>query len=174
RVEVTDLASRSARVVVPDYQLSLAIVRAHVAAVQGVAVAEQVDVERGFRDQGFDSLAAVNLRNRLIAATRLTLPVSLVFDYPTVAALTDHLLAELVPAEPTGLSAVLTEIDRLEAALGAVEVTGPDHAAATGRLRDLLDRFSPPAEVADRVATELSDASDAELIDFIGNTLGIS
>ncbi|WP_462183448.1 SDR family NAD(P)-dependent oxidoreductase, partial [Frankia sp. AgKG'84/4] len=170
-----DLAAQLAELAGPARRDALlAIVRAHVAAVQGVAVAEQVDVERGFRDQGFDSLAAVNLRNRLIAATRLTLPVSLVFDYPTVAALTDHLLAELVPAEPTGLSAVLTEIDRLEAALGAVEVTGPDHAAATGRLRDLLDRFSPPAEVADRVATELSDASDAELIDFIGNTLGIS
>ncbi|WP_242423002.1 SDR family NAD(P)-dependent oxidoreductase, partial [Frankia torreyi] len=150
----------------------LAIVRDHVAAVQGHASPDAVDVDRGFRDQGFDSLAAVNLRNRLIAETGLSLPVSLVFDYPTAAALTDHLLGELVPDEPAGLPAVLAEIDRLESALA--DVADADREAAADRLRDLLTRLGGPAADGAAVAAELSAASDAELIDFIGKTLGIS
>ncbi|MCL9761317.1 SDR family NAD(P)-dependent oxidoreductase [Frankia sp. AiPa1] len=154
----------------------LTLVRGHVAAVQGLARPDQVDVDRGFRDQGFDSLAAVNLRNLLIGETGLPLPVSLIFDYPSASALTDFLLDELVPAEPTGLSVVLTEIDRLEVALDAALVTGPDRSAAVDRLQDLLARLRTPADAPAEpaVAAELSDASDAELIDFIGKTLGIS
>ncbi|MCM3885195.1 acyl carrier protein, partial [Frankia sp. R82] len=158
----------------------LAIVRGHVAAVQGLARPEQVDVERGLRDQGFDSLAAVNLRNLLGAQTGLSLPVSLAFDYPTTSALTDFLLGELVPTPPTGLSAVLAEVDRLEAVLDTAEVTGADRLAATDRLQDLLTRLrttpdpSGDAPGEPSVAAELSDATDAELIDFIGKTLGIS
>jgi acyl transferase domain-containing protein/acyl carrier protein len=178
-----DLAARLAELSGPARRETLlAAVRGHVAAVQGQSSPEQVDVQRGFRDQGFDSLAAVNLRNRLLAQTGLTLPVSLVFDYPTVDALTDYLLAELVPDEPTGLSAVLAELDRLESTLATAGLASPDRAAAGDRLRDLLIRLNAPADGAGgtdgatetSVAQELSAASDAELIDFIGNTLGIS
>ncbi|MCK9930773.1 SDR family NAD(P)-dependent oxidoreductase, partial [Frankia sp. Mgl5] len=172
-----DLAARLAELSGPARREALlAVVRGHIAAVQGHASPDQVDVDRGFRDQGFDSLAAVNLRNRLTAETGLSLPAGLVFDYPTAAALTDHLLTELVPDEPAGLPTVLAEIDRLESVLTAAAVTGADHSAATDRLRDLLARFSSPPQAANgtSVVEELSDASDAELIDFIGKTLGIS
>jgi polyketide synthase 12 len=59
-----------------------------------------VDPRRGFREQGFDSLAAVRFRNRLCAVTGLALPVTTAFDHPSPRALTDLLLAELTPAEP--------------------------------------------------------------------------
>ncbi|MFE3828111.1 type I polyketide synthase, partial [Streptomyces sp. NPDC059092] len=68
-----------------------ALVRAQAAAVLGHAVPEAVDTARAFRDQGFDSLGAVEFRNRLVGLLDLDLPRSLVFDHPSPDAVARHL-----------------------------------------------------------------------------------
>nr|WP_190815892.1 type I polyketide synthase [Saccharopolyspora pogona] len=79
-------------------------VRAEVASVLGHADTDEIKDTAMFRDLGFDSLASVDLRNRLSTLMGLRLPATVVFDYPNVQALADYLVSriETIGDEPGG------------------------------------------------------------------------
>ncbi|MGV4989125.1 SDR family NAD(P)-dependent oxidoreductase, partial [Streptomyces sp. NRAIS3] len=74
------------------------LVRRHAAEVLGHGSADAIRADRSFKEAGFDSLTAVELRNRLVAATGITLSPAVVFDYPKPELLAEQLHARLFGA----------------------------------------------------------------------------
>ncbi|MBP2325806.1 acyl transferase domain-containing protein [Kibdelosporangium banguiense] len=75
----------------------LNLVRRHVAAVLGHDTIAEIAPDRAFKELGFDSLAAIEVRKRLSTATGVPLPVTLIFDYPTPRAAAEFIGGHIGP-----------------------------------------------------------------------------
>ncbi|MFI2511764.1 type I polyketide synthase [Streptomyces sp. NPDC018972] len=163
----------------------LELVRAHTAAALGHDSVDEIRPDRAFSELGFESITAVDLRNRLNRLTGLSLPATLLFDHPTPLALVDLLLTELLEDGMAGAAHVHAEIDRLASGLASAVVGETDRTSITKRLQTLLTTWTattdtgngpdtgdgprPPAERS--VAEELEAATDDEMLAFIDTRL---
>ncbi|WP_159066421.1 polyketide synthase dehydratase domain-containing protein, partial [Streptomyces hygroscopicus] len=142
-----DWAARLARLsAVDQYRTLLGLVRDHAATVLGHTDAEAVHADVSFKELGFESLTAVELRDRLAAATGLRLPAALVFRYPTPEGVAHHLVRRLsseATAAPTAIVAPDTQVPR-----------------------------QPTDEMS--AAQRLESASADQVLEFIDNELGVS
>ncbi|MFJ4616494.1 SDR family NAD(P)-dependent oxidoreductase [Streptomyces griseus] len=154
-------------------RLVVELVRQQAAAVLALSDASQVEIERPFREAGFDSLTGVELRNKLAAATGVRLSPTAVFDHPTPAALTEHLLEHLAPdGGAQAVPRLLTELNRLEQTLKSLDVDATAHTEVTLRLRTLLSQWdTKAAPAADDSAEDLRSATDEELFGFLDDEL---
>ncbi|MGN2638098.1 type I polyketide synthase [Nocardia takedensis] len=136
------------------------------------AGAETIDPDKAFKDFGFDSLAAVELRNRLAHVTGLTLSATLVFDHPTPSAVAEQLLRQLEPgtAARPAPRPIDAELDRLAELLRAVPAE--DRARVAERLR-AAQRLLDDDDAKDEGGERIRSATATEIFDLIDNDLGV-
>ncbi|AEM85970.1 type I polyketide synthase [Streptomyces violaceusniger] len=173
RQDAGTLADRLAGLAIPERtEQLLVLVREHVAAVLGYASREHIDTNQAFRELGFDSLSALELRNRLQVATGLTIPATLVFDYPNSQRLATHLAGQFGTAESTdtGAASLLSQMDTLSGALKRAELVDGEREAIANRLRSMLDAWRASDEEDPDEEWETPD----EVFRFIDDELGIS
>ncbi|MEU5145464.1 phosphopantetheine-binding protein, partial [Streptomyces sp. NPDC021139] len=151
----------------------LDFVREQAASILGLDGVEAVVPHRGLMDLGFDSLTAVELRNRLGRAAGLRLPTTLVFDHPTAQGIASFVLEELSLGEETGSGsprALLDGVASLEAALLSAEPDDTTREELAARLQSLLLGLT---DRGDAPIARIGEASDDEIFEFIDNELGL-
>ncbi|MFE9581130.1 SDR family NAD(P)-dependent oxidoreductase [Nocardia sp. NPDC006044] len=148
-------------------RIVLEAIRAHAAAVLGHESSDAVPPDTAFMELGFDSLGAVEFRNRLQSSAGVKLPTTVVFDYPTSMALARYLTEEIAPADNPA-ARLLDQVDSLTAAWTFAELAPSDQDALAARLDDLARRIRARApEAAD---ADLTGADDDAIFDFIDQT----
>jgi len=145
----------------------LDLVRVQVAAVLAHDRPEAIDTERGFLDLGFDSLTALELRNRLGTLLGKRISATLIFDYPSVAAVAGYLRAELGGDEAA--DPLESELTKLETALAQAKPDESEHARIGARLRAMTAKWAESLESAE--SQELSSASADELFSILDGEL---
>jgi NADP-dependent 3-hydroxy acid dehydrogenase YdfG/acyl carrier protein len=152
-------------------QLALEIVHTHTATVLGHASGEAIEPTRTFKELGFDSLTAVELRNRLVVEVGIPLPATLVFDNPTPNAVAGYLLSQ-IEAHEVGVGVSLDdELAELEQRLSQIASEGSASAKVAVWLRGML-RGLDRDEDAPLDDEDVQSASADEVLQLIDREFG--
>ncbi len=152
-------------------RVALELVRAEVAAVLGHSSPAAIAAQRAFNELGFDSLTAVELRNRLSVVSGVRLPATLVFDYPTAAALSDHLLAEILPGIGPATAGEAGEAE-IRDALASIPLARLHEAGVMDTLLALSGLDGGTLPEVEESAAESIDAMDVESLVAMGLVAG--
>ncbi|MFG1920208.1 SDR family NAD(P)-dependent oxidoreductase [Micromonospora sp. NPDC048898] len=143
------------------------LVRGEVAAVLGLRAAGEVRSGLAFIDLGFDSLTAVELRNRLTARLGIALPTTAVFDHPSPRALAAYVGGELTGAGVAAGTTAVAQLDGIDAALTAGDLAEPEQRRVVSRMRALLAKWGDGRRDEPDDHEQLESASVDDLLDII-------
>jgi NAD(P)-dependent dehydrogenase (short-subunit alcohol dehydrogenase family)/acyl carrier protein len=129
-----------------------------------------IDPGKGFLELGFDSLAAVELRNRLGEMAEVRLSATLIYDYPTPADVADMLHTELGGEEEAAPS-LETELARIESMMDVVSPNESGRARIEVRLRALMARWTASSAAAETDDSALDAVSADELFHILDEEL---
>ena len=151
-----------------QYDLLLDLVRSHMATVLGLPNPQAIAPDLAFQDHGFDSLTAVELRNRLKAATGLTLSPTLIFDYPNPSAIAEYFRTQLV-GESEEAPAVNPVDEELQRVVASIPVKRLRQAGVLDMLLNLAAQGSgvDTAETAASAEPRSQDIADMDLQDLL-------
>jgi acyl transferase domain-containing protein len=163
------LAAMSSR---DQHEALLDLVRLQAAAVLGHLDTDRIRPDRAFRDAGFDSLTAVDLRSRLNQVTGSRLSATAVFNHPTPSLLAGHMRELLLGTE----NRVLDTIAALESELTAISDDQGLMSEVCTRLEKLVSatRSGQMITVDPTDASDLMDATDDEVFGILRDEFGIS
>jgi NADPH:quinone reductase-like Zn-dependent oxidoreductase/short-subunit dehydrogenase/acyl carrier protein len=140
-------------------RIALDAIRTHIAHVLGHTTPQAINPNHTFKEHGFDSLTAVELRNRLNTATGLRLPATLVFDHPTPRELVRRLLEEIFPDSAGAHGEVNAEEASVRRLLASIPLA---RLRETGLLDTLLSLGQDTGHPLAVPATELIDTLDVD------------
>jgi polyene macrolide polyketide synthase len=169
------LAQRLAAVAESEHErVTLDLLRSEVAAVLGHQSLNAIEPDVAFQSLGFDSLAAVDLRNRLEALTGRRLRATLVFDYPTPTSLAVHLLSTVTNDAASHLATLDTEFARLAELISTTPHDDTLRRRINTRLRALLSESeqSTISAESDSITSEFESADTDALLALVDRELG--
>src|SRR6202008_2314386 len=146
-----------------QHAVLLDLVRSHIATVLGNTTPEAIHPDRAFHELGFDSLTAVEMRNRLKSATGLALSPTLIFDYPNSAALAGYMHQELVGSSGQQTPAALPGEAEIQRVVGSIPVKRLRQAGVLELLLALANEADGNGQATAPAVTTEKDIADMDL-----------